>query len=171
MSLIWAKTRNFNVLRKLTLEQKYMETMHSSLQGEAGVKAGGWTWRIGANHRSGIRLFIIRLTIMKKYTPSSNPIIWVVLHFCPCPLKKMMIPIIQLYHIISYPNCNTFFPCVFRYLCFVFSQLVFMCVCVCPMWCFAQPPCIRHAVEHFRSLVGRVAADRQMKYEGFHKLI
>ena len=133
MSLIWAKTRNFNVLRKLTLEQKYMETMHSSLQGEAGVKAGGWTWRIGANHRSGIRLFIIRLTIMKKYTPSSNPIIWVVLHFCPCPLKKMMIPIIQLYHIISYPNCNTFFPCVFRYLCFVFSQLVFMCVCVCPM--------------------------------------
>ena len=132
MSLIWAKTRNFNVLRKLTLEQKYMETMHSSLQGEAGVKAGGWTWRIGANHRSGIRLFIIRLTIMKKYTPSSNPILWVVLHVCPCPLKKMMIPIIQLYHIISYPNCNTFFSMrlslpVFR----IFATCV--CVCVCPM--------------------------------------
>ena len=33
--------RNFNVLSKLTFEQKYMETMHSSLQGWTG----GYRWK------------------------------------------------------------------------------------------------------------------------------
>ena len=64
------------MLRKLTLEQKYMETMHSSLQGEDGaMKAGGWLNMPGEKRakthiqNSEIQLFIISFSIMKMCTP------------------------------------------------------------------------------------------------------
>ncbi|CAL1147575.1 unnamed protein product [Cladocopium goreaui] len=47
-----AELENFNVLRKLTLEQKYMETMHSSLQGMLSSIFEAWA---GGNEEGDIR--------------------------------------------------------------------------------------------------------------------
>ena len=86
------------------------------------------------------------------------------LHFCLCALKNMMISIMSSYIPIIVTGFSMFvwLP-VFR--------ILATCVYVCPIsGCPARPARIRHAVEHFRSLVGRVAADRPMKYWSTNKL-